>query len=1144
MLRHKLCDIFRYFIVLALFAPLGVYSQQDTLFWFAAPEVSASAGDNPIFLRFLTYNDPANITVSQPANGGFTPITISIPANDVDSINLTPYLASIESPAANTVSNNGLKIVSDAEITAFYELDATNNKELFSLKGEKGLGTNFYTPFQNQWDNGSTTPASFSSIDIVATENGTTVLITPRTDVVGHVANVSYSVSLNEGETYSARDVNVSAATTLSGSIVSSDKPISVTVFSGALSNSGCISSMGDQITSESYTGEDFILHKGNALGDRVYIMATQNGTSIDITNSTTTSTLINWGETYEYVLTDTLNYIQASKPVYVWHASGYGCNLSGAQVPNLYCAGRYSTAFTRTASDSIGVLLYTRSGFEGMFALNGNTSLIQASDFDVVPGTGGAFVATIKYFDLADVPVNSYNEVTNTGDVFGLAVLSGEDGQGSGYAYLSEFNSYPFVDAGSDATICANTTLALNGVVGGGSVTGYWSGTGFGTFQNGSTSLTNVYEPSPLDTLVSPIELILTSTGPCPVKRDTITITVDPAPIVNASADQSVCANNAIVTLDGSVTGGASTGVWTTLGSGSFVPNATTLNADYVPSNADTTAGLVTLVLTSTGVGSCNVETDTMIITISGAPTVDAGADTISVCSNNPNVSLSGFVAGSTTTGKWITTGNGLFTPDNLSLNTTYQPSPLDVNAGFITIYLESTNNGNCTIVQDSLVIEFTPSPSVDAGVNLIACTNDSEVDLAGLVSGPTTTGVWSGGAGTFTPNDQDLNASYTPSAAEVSSGSVFLTLTSTNNTNCNAESDVVQIDFVAPPFANFNFTEECLNVASSFTDFSLDGYGTINSWNWDFGDASTSSSQNDTHLYANDGIYNVELIVTDDVGCSDTAVQAVEVFEIPVAHFTYDAICSGSQVIINFTDSSYTNNDLINYWFYDFDGQGTSALEDPSQLFNGSGNFDITHIVGTDNGCTDTTVIEVNIPDRPEAGFYYNTSNGLNIGAEFSFIDTSLNSVSYSWTFGDGNVSTLQDPENIYFENGTYIVTQVVTGVLGCMDSTSVAITINTVTTEISTLIPNAISPNGDGKNDVWKLEFVNLLYPDATVEIYNRWGQQLFYSIGYGNPWDATYQGEPVTDGTYYYVINLNDAENSPPYKGTLLVLRKGN
>lgn len=216
----------------------------------------------------------------------------------------------------------------------------------------------------------------------------------------------------------------------------------------------------------------------------------------------------------------------------------------------------------------------------------------------------------------------------------------------------------------------------------------------------------------------------------------------------------------------------------------------------------------------------------------------VDAGVDTITVCANNAAVSLSGTVSGSSSTGKWITTGNGLFTPNNLALNANYQPSSTDIATGQVLLYLESTSNGNCLPVQDSLLIVFAPSPVADAGVNQLICSNDASVQLNGSVTGATTTGNWSGGAGTFATSSSDLNAIYTPTAIEIASGNLVLTLTSTNNGNCITVNDIVQISFVAPPFANFNGTNVCLGNTTNFTDFSLPGYGTLATWSWNFDD------------------------------------------------------------------------------------------------------------------------------------------------------------------------------------------------------------------------------------------------------------------------------------------------------------------
>ena len=83
----------------------------------------------------------------------------------------------------------------------------------------------------------------------------------------------------------------------------------------------------------------------------------------------------------------------------------------------------------------------------------------------------------------------------------------------------------------------------------------------------------------------------------------------------------------------------------------------------------------------------------------------------------------------------------------------------------------------------------------------------------------------------------------------------------------------------------------------------------------------------------------------------------------------------------------------------------------------------------------------------------------------------------------------------------------------------------------------IPNVFTPNGDGVNDTW--EIVNIeMFPAAEVRIFNRWGQQLFSSKGYAEPWDGSYRGHFVPAGTYMYVIDLfNDEE---PYKGAVTIV----
>jgi len=85
----------------------------------------------------------------------------------------------------------------------------------------------------------------------------------------------------------------------------------------------------------------------------------------------------------------------------------------------------------------------------------------------------------------------------------------------------------------------------------------------------------------------------------------------------------------------------------------------------------------------------------------------------------------------------------------------------------------------------------------------------------------------------------------------------------------------------------------------------------------------------------------------------------------------------------------------------------------------------------------------------------------------------------------------------------------------------------------------IPTAFSPNGDGVNDTWEIGRMEL-YPDAIVEIYNRWGELVFRSSrGYSNPWDGTRNGRGVPMDSYHYIIDLKNG--TKPVTGSVTIVR---
>jgi len=460
------------FLVILGIIGLSIVSiaQNDTEFWFVAPEATIAHGDRPIVVRMSTTGNPANVVISQPANGGFAPINVSIAANSSQTVDLTPFIDVIENQPADQVLNYGLKIVSDVAISSYYEVvtDCNCNPEIYALKGKNALGTNFRIPFQNFFSNGVYSPQANSAFIIVATQNNTQITITPSNDIVGHAAGVPFTITLNAGETYTAAQVTENAALNLAGSVVTSNKPIAITIKDDSLSFQGCRDLCGDQIVPVNIVGKEYIVVKGSLnLNDKVYILPTQNNTTINIDGVNMGT--FNLTDNYEHNLTNPSMYITTSQPVYVLHYTGFGCELGSALVPPLNCTGSNSVSIVRTTAEYFGLVVFTKSGNENSFTLNGNASLIPAASFNPVPGTSGNYVATLISFNTTDVPVGSTSVISNNAGLFHMGIINGGASTGCRYGFFSDFSGVGFTSTIQSQISCfggsnGSIDLSING--------------------------------------------------------------------------------------------------------------------------------------------------------------------------------------------------------------------------------------------------------------------------------------------------------------------------------------------------------------------------------------------------------------------------------------------------------------------------------------------------------------------------------------------------------------------------------------------------------------------------------------------------------------------------------------------------------
>jgi hypothetical protein len=245
-----------------------------------------------------------------------------------------------------------------------------------------------------------------------------------------------------------------------------------------------------------------------------------------------------------------------------------------------------------------------------------------------------------------------------------------------------------------------------------------------------------------------------------------------------SAGPTQTICSGGATAPLGGSVGSGATGGIWSSSGTGTFSPDGTTLDAIYTPSAADAMAGTVTLTLTAEPCGNATAQ---VVVTINPAATVNAGPNQ-TVCAGSDTAALGGTVGGGATGGIWTSSGTGVFAPDDTTLNASYSPSFDDLLAGSVTLMLTSTGQlAPCPAATAPVVVTINAAAAASTGGDQTICAGNCTAGLGGSVSGCATNGIWtSSGSGSFAPNEITLNATYCPSAADMAAGSVTLRLTS----------------------------------------------------------------------------------------------------------------------------------------------------------------------------------------------------------------------------------------------------------------------------------------------------------------------------------------------------------------------------
>lgn len=325
------------------------------------------------------------------------------------------------------------------------------------------------------------------------------------------------------------------------------------------------------------------------------------------------------------------------------------------------------------------------------------------------------------------------------------------------------------------------------------------------------------------------------------------------------------------------------------------------------------------------------------------------------------------------------------------------------------------------------------------------------------------------------------------------------------------------------------FQPDKTCLAGMTQFKNESLVSSGIIVSSSWDFGDGAGSPESQPVHSFPHAGLFPVRLEVITDKGCRATAVREVDVKPVPVALAGTDQspVCGVTMTRL----AANEPKPALGFWTVISGEGGTfSDFNNPQAKFSGLMGESYTLRWRVQNSPCADSVDDVAVKFSPLPQVDAGPDAWIIEGESVTLSGFGEGVLSWSPAFSLDNPKTAAP---VASPVETTIYTLSAESADGCVDTS-----LTTVKVLRRLRIPTGISPNDDGINDVWLLDGVED-YPDISVRVFNRWGNEVFNSTGYTSPWDGTKNGQPLSDGVYYYMINIH--RNRDLFRGSVTVLR---
>ncbi len=1177
-------------------------SNKGTEFWtaFMAHNNGVTSSAPAEMVLYIT----SDISTSGSVEIGGAPFkTFTVTANQVTFVQIptTAYMNGF-----GKFTNTGIHITSVAPIAVYAHIYAMNASGATLLLPVNAMGKDYLSLNYTQISNAPPTNPAYSTFDIIATEDNTTVAITPAAPLLdGSAANVTFNISLNKGQVY-----QVLANTDLTGSKIQSKSTNTgtckkIAVFSGSTRiGIGCDYNIGNNFSSDnlfqqvyptSTWGKNYIAAPLKARPYDVYrIILSDLATNVTLNGNPIPLTSFTNGLYYEFQST-IANNISADKPIQV-------VQYSPTQNQQLNCT---------VGNGDIGdpEMIYLSPIEQGLthvtFYATGYYKILQSYVNVIMPTTG---VSSFK-LDGVDYSRNFVPIPNSTYSYAQLAISSGPQSNGNTASVTSGTHNL-------DAAVPFN---AIAYGFGSTESYGYAAGANLQDFTE-SVSLEN-----PLNATVaqaagcSNVSYKAQVTIPYPTTSiawyiDGVNVFTDNNPVIKSTTTGKD--NKPLYVYEYSAP------VNFTVGNHTIKATVFDPVADVCGSNQD-------------------IEND---FTVTAPPPADFIVAPTDCLGDSTAFKDNTTYASGETASAWLWDFG-----DNTT-SSLQNPLHKYASVGDYPVRLTVTDNNGCTDISapknvhviTKPVANFNPS-SPDCPGQTITFTNTSTA-----ADGTITTAVWDFGDKTpiTTTNTQPVTHTYaTP-------GNYMVKLVVTTDVGCTSDTLSKTVTVNPLPVASFTVPDVCLGDGfASFIDSSsiADHTETDFTYLWDFGDPNSSVTNNQStlknpkHAYLTVGKYTATLTVTSKYGCSATAQNTFTVNgSNPKAVFAPESTCSGDDIV--FDDRSIVDAYNITkvVWYFDIKGQPNVAETYADAAIHADHKYthkypafntpaqqpiDVALVVYSGQTCKDSLIQTVYLNAKPLIGLSAN-NNTINTASvtpdtvTMCYADTPIqiteNKGVYTGTgvFSGAGISSsgLFDPQKAGVGNSTinYLFTASSTG---CTDSltfvarvnptpvinlptaytmlegteltlrpvvtiagtgnltykwtpltglsadnvatpianpstdTQYALTVTsdkgcstTIQTTVKVLklpiVPNAFTPNGDGINDTWEIKYLDT-YPNATVEVFNRYGTKVYYSNGYGVPWNGKSNGGDLPVGTYYYIINPNSGRK--PLTGYLSIIR---